>query len=404
MASISSPAADHFEDSSDDDCELDMSDWTEAEKKELKKAVENKEKKMSILCCGPTGVGKSTLLNGLLGEELLDANESLSRVTLNVSEKKFEKNGVQVTVWDTPGLGGCDNDEEYFEEIRKYKDFDIFLYCIEAREKEVFYEKSSLAKFTDTLGVNLWEQAVVVLTQANCIEANLVEEKKKNDSIDVSESFRTKVYQLKTRVREDLKELTNLDSVRVPVLPAGINNNPLNGDSNWLEKIHNKMVNQMQLNSRIAYLQLCIDQPFSLSLRQKIEAGAFAAGALAAGGAAGAATGAVIGALLIGIPSFGVFAGVGLVVGGLIGGGTGVASAGVVAAGIRTYKKKKDEKRKKKLRSLANIHKVHKKPSEKDKERNYLKYYESKPIKIIATHEPRTRQVRSTCYNPPEAP
>ena len=44
---------------------------------------------------------------------------------------------------------------------------------------------------------------------------------------------------------------------------------------------------------------------------------------------------------------------------------------------------------------LANIHKVHEKPSEKDKERvarYYLEYYESEPIKLAA-HKPMTRDV-----------
>ena len=356
-------------------------DWSESDIEEFKKAVENTEKKMSVICCGPTGAGKSTLLNGLMGtklwsedEESGDDNglfhteESLTRGTLDVSEKIFTRNGVEVTVWDTPGLEGNTNDEEYLQEIKsKCANFDIFLYCIDGMEvkaTDLFDEKSSLAKFTKIFGVELWKNAVVVLTLANVIEDDLIQKKKieaKNDYniIDVNTLFRDKVFEWKARVRAELTKLgvNKKRASKVPVLPAGIfRDKPLAGDSYWLDKIYNKMIDRMKHNSRIAYLQLMVDQQFSLKTREKVASGVLSSATGAGSAAAGAAVGATIGALLIGIPSFGVFAGLGLALGGLIGGGTGVGSAAAIATAFRYYKKKRHARKVKKCKLLLEKH------------------------------------------------
>ena len=51
-----------------------------------------KDKTVSIMCCGLTGTGKSTLLNGLLGHRLhheYAVVNSLEHRTLKVKEEKF---------------------------------------------------------------------------------------------------------------------------------------------------------------------------------------------------------------------------------------------------------------------------------------------------------------------------
>lgn len=62
-----------------------------------------------------------------------------------VTKQTFLNEGVQVTVWDTPGLEGHrDIDRGYLEEIReKCADLDLFLYCVnstEARATDLFDE------------------------------------------------------------------------------------------------------------------------------------------------------------------------------------------------------------------------------------------------------------------------
>ncbi len=88
------------------------------------------------------------------------------------------------------------------------------------------------------------------------------------------------------------------------------------------------------------------EQPIStgnMSLRQKIAIGAGGTAAGVAAGGIGATIGALIGALAIGIPSFGVAAGAGLVIGATVGGSIGVGVAGATTAGVNAYQKAKEE-------------------------------------------------------------
>ena len=83
------------------------------------------------------------------------------------------------------------------------------------------------------------------------------------------------------------------------------------------------------------------DQPFVVTRKFKFVTAAAASGVGAAGTATGAGIGATIGALAIGIPTFGIFAGGGLVIGGAIGGGIGLTCSLATAYAIKYYKKKK---------------------------------------------------------------
>ncbi len=87
------------------------------------------------------------------------------------------------------------------------------------------------------------------------------------------------------------------------------------------------------------------EQPIStgnMSFAQRIAIGAGGTAAGVAAGGIGATIGALIGALAIGIPSFGVAAGAGLVIGAAVGGGIGVGVAGAATAGAKAYQNAKE--------------------------------------------------------------
>ena len=60
---------------------------------------------LSIVVVGETGQGKSSLINGLLGEEIAKESSDLDSATDTVDSYKYEQNGVNVMLWDTRGLG-----------------------------------------------------------------------------------------------------------------------------------------------------------------------------------------------------------------------------------------------------------------------------------------------------------
>ena len=121
---------------------------TEAEIKDFDEEVKNMHKTIKVVCGGPTGVGKSTLLNGLMGvDEYSDESASsgdevsvlrfnvehkLDHGTLCVIPKTFVKNDVEITLFDTPGLEGCnDVDDAYLQEIKeKCGDYDLIILCL----------------------------------------------------------------------------------------------------------------------------------------------------------------------------------------------------------------------------------------------------------------------------------
>lgn len=354
-----------------DDVELDEVSYlmSDEDREQFLKEAQDLNKQLSILCCGPTGAGKSTLLNGLMGEarwsgEFL-VGTSLQRGTTKVEEIVFVKKGVKVTLWDTPGLEGGENDGRYLQEIKeKCGNFDLFLYCIdctEHRATDLFGEKSSLKNFTELFGAKkLWGNAVVVLAQANGIVADLEEQK---EEIDVEAKFECKISEWKNEIHQRLKSLGYAKAWQVPVMPAGVKYSPklLPRYPLWLSNIFEKVVDKMKYEARQAYLLLQDDrikengdeldlesissldidaQPFVIKPKFKM----FAAVASTGVGLGAAAAGAAVGALALGVPSFGVFAIGGLFLGGVVGGGVGLVVSGATMLGAKYFMKRKHER------------------------------------------------------------
>lgn len=346
--------------------------------------------KLSIMCGGPTGVGKTSLINGLLGSKVFgvrtgtDSEDSLQRGTNKVMDIIFEKKGVMVTVWDTPGLEHeSEVDERFLREIKeKCAGFDLFIYCIngsESRATEVIDDNSSLAKFNELFGSRLWKHTVIVLTQANVIADNLEEEREINPDINIERSFGEKVNEWSSTIKDRLRSL-GVDEKNVtetPIIPVGCMSYPtLPGHSeNWFTELFEAILERLPFRAMLALLKINDkriksptdgDSPtdsHSLELDEqdivisnkllKLINNYLPVGSGLASAAAGAATGATIGALLIGIPSFGMFAGLGLAVGGMAGaavGGGGLALITRVAA-VYYIKKKLKKKRKKNIAS-----------------------------------------------------
>eukprot|EP00731_Ephydatia_muelleri_P001476 Em0001g1476a len=91
---------------------------------------------LCILVCGKTGVGKSTLVNSILGKDVVKTGgpgcrsqsqpgpfSSLSAVTAGIIRASGDVEGVTVTVYDSPGLqdGHC-KDQSYLDQIREVFD------------------------------------------------------------------------------------------------------------------------------------------------------------------------------------------------------------------------------------------------------------------------------------------
>ena len=139
-------------------------DLSNDKKKEIKDWIRNSKKRLEILITGRTGVGKSKLVNSLIGKEVAKVGNKLDIQTKNVEAHEVKtKEGVEVVVWDSPGLqDGSGNEEEYLAELKeKCSNVDIVSIDIAAtrselagEEEEVQNDLSAIQKLTTKFGTD----------------------------------------------------------------------------------------------------------------------------------------------------------------------------------------------------------------------------------------------------------
>lgn len=133
---------------------------------------------LCFLVCGKTGVGKSSLVNSLLGYEFSkegDPSESLKSATTNVDCVKVRLNDVIVTVYDSPGLqdGKESGDKAYLDKIVKIagndvSGLDLVLYCVDmTASRFTTAEIATINSFQRQFGNAFWKKTLLVLTKAN---------------------------------------------------------------------------------------------------------------------------------------------------------------------------------------------------------------------------------------------
>ena len=183
---------------------------------------------ISVFVSGKTGTGKSTLVNALLGEKVAKQGDTLDPETSEVQSFKGNIQGIDVTVWDSPGLqDGTKNESKYLKDIKKKCNgkIDLLLYCISlntTRFLEGTHDMESMNKLTKTLGPEIWENAVVVLTQANTEIASMADMIDHHESVE--EKFNERLIQWKSAIMQHIKDKVELSAEvaeNVQILPAG---------------------------------------------------------------------------------------------------------------------------------------------------------------------------------------
>ncbi len=134
-----------------------------------------KDEHVSFLLTGKTGVGKSRLVNALVGEPVAVEGKTKDRCTSMVTPYSINIQGIEVRIWDSPGLqdGTC-NEESYLadmeEKLRK-GGMDVMIYCLKMDDTR-FHEddKRAIRTLTRAFGKKLWNNAVIALTFANKVK------------------------------------------------------------------------------------------------------------------------------------------------------------------------------------------------------------------------------------------
>jgi len=184
---------------------------------------------IKILVCGRTGVGKSSLVNFILGYDVCEArgpgDGTLERVTTNVNGSQVIMNRVMVIMYDSPGLqDGTSDEPKYLAEMRtKCEDVDLVFYCLDMNTTRwTPPEKKSIQLLTETFGGAFWDKVIFVLTKGNMVRSP-------KGKAHTNEHFKQVKEGLSKMVRDEVKEQvqhldvkqrpTNISNI--PAIPAG---------------------------------------------------------------------------------------------------------------------------------------------------------------------------------------
>ena len=127
-----------------------------------------------VLVIGRTGVGKSTLINNLLGKEVTSVGHTLQSETPTVNPHEDSVEGVPIIVYDTPGLGDIKGEEEEAKHLCIMKDLlekgkiHLVVYGFQMNKTLMISSHVGTLRKYHQIGVD-WKRSVIALTFAGAL-------------------------------------------------------------------------------------------------------------------------------------------------------------------------------------------------------------------------------------------
>ena len=171
------------------------------------------DKHFGVLLVGETGTGKSTLINNLVGKDMVEVGNTFSSETDRIIKLEMEVEGVPVVLYDTPGLNDtrCDRDKEHLHEVKKVLDdakIHLVIYCLKLTETRMRGSLKHTFQEYSKIGVN-WEQAIIAFTFADVLPVPSAERKKPD--FDIGTFFDAHVSQWHDRTAAMLEQTMGVD-------------------------------------------------------------------------------------------------------------------------------------------------------------------------------------------------
>ena len=222
----------------------------------LKWVSEKRQNRLSILITGKTGVGKSRLVNALVGEPVAKESRSTSACTNTVTSYKTEISDVEVVVWDSPGLQDVTcNERLYLQDMESKlsQGIDVMIYCISMTDRR-FYDadKHAIRTLTEVFGNKLWKNSVVALTFANFKTKDPDEESDLDYFLSEKYFWEKEIVEFLAKLKVDLQVRQ-----QIPIVPTGnYKQLCLPGCENWLSELWIKCFNVMSISSGLAFFKI----------------------------------------------------------------------------------------------------------------------------------------------------
>ena len=205
----------------------DVPGFTEVKTSVLETLQLSSKKSFTFLLVGRTGVGKSSTINSLMGQEVALVND-FEPETCTVEPYTTKINGIEFTVIDTPGL--CDSslkekDREYLKLMKsKAKTVDLMWFVTPLDESRVRSDElSGLQLISEAFGSEIWNHSIIVFTCAD-----------KVDATKFSETLQTRTQLL----QREIQKLTDANADSIPSVAVTNRQETTPDGKKWLGELY----------------------------------------------------------------------------------------------------------------------------------------------------------------------
>ena len=215
---------------------------------------------LNIVVVGQVGSGKSALINAIIGENVADEGEVPTKVTNAVIPHKTSKGGIDVTIFDTPGLlDPSEDDTKTFVDLtNEIDEIDLIVFCKKMTSRVDKGHIKLITNLVKLFGESVWKYTVVVLTFAN--EVKLPGRRVAEATAESLEEHFSQIHQEMEKVFKDImKQKANVSSSiadAVLFVPAGCADSPaIPGCPDWLLQLWQGVFKTLKDNAKPAWVR-----------------------------------------------------------------------------------------------------------------------------------------------------
>ena len=290
-------------------------------------ALRQRGEPVNILVIGPTGSGKSSLINALMGDTLARVKHGAAACQTELELHHGNYEGIEITVYDTVGFSDTKGKSEnnIVKEIAKNNKFDLILICTRMDCRADDKVKQMFTVLCDNISKQMWKRTVIVLTFANMF-LQLGNIRKLQTTEAKAESMKREIEEFRSHVHQYVQgSITGEMFSAIPFCVAGLEDDreSIAGTNDWLVDLWRNCISRSSDEARNFLKRLA-------EYRLVVEISAVGGGALT-GGVVGGAIGGVVGTV---VPVAGTIAGAG------VGAGVGAGMGAVITAALLALKRR----------------------------------------------------------------